>query len=225
MDDKALENEIEFQRLQSLFFKIIAELVEFRDIDTGGHIERTQNYLGSLLGALIRNNIYRQEIDTWDLKLVISSSQLHDIGKIAVRDCILQKPGKLTDQEFEEMKEHTVQGVKIIEKIMGNLVRKSFLETAKILAGTHHEKWDGSGYPEGLKGEEIPLLGRLMAIADVYDALVSERPYKKPFTHKKAVEITKEGRGTHFDPVLVDIFLETADEFNEIATARNNNKS
>jgi len=203
--------------LQNAILKTVAELVEFRDNVTGGHIERTTSYLGVLLDALSAVGLYEKEISSWDLKLVLQSAQLHDVGKIAVRDGILQKPGKLTEEEFNEIKNHTTWGKEIIEKIKRKTSERTFLEHAEIFAATHHEKWDGSGYPKGLKGENIPLQGRLMAIADVYDALVSDRPYKKAFPHEKAVSIISEGKGTHFEPVLVDLFLKVSDEFNNIA--------
>jgi len=203
--------------LQNAILKTVAELVEFRDNVTGGHIERTTSYLGVLLDALSVVGLYEEEMAPWDLKLVLQSAQLHDVGKIAVRDSILQKPGKLTDEEFDEIKKHTTFGKEIIEKIKRKTSEKTFLEHAEIFAATHHEKWDGSGYPKGLKGDSIPLQGRLMAIADVYDALVSDRPYKKAFLHEEAVKIISDGKGTHFEPILVDLFLKVADEFNNIA--------
>jgi len=199
--------------LQNAILKTMAELVECRDHVTGGHIERTTHYLGVLLDAM---QIQGKIID-WDLKLVLQSAQLHDVGKISIKDSVLQKPTKLTPEEFEEIKRHTIYGESIIEKIKKSTTERVFLEHAGIFAATHHEKWDGSGYPRGLKGEEIPLQGRLMAIADVYDALVSERPYKKYYTHEEAVNIIKEGRGSHFDPDLVDLFLNISDEFNRIS--------
>jgi putative two-component system response regulator len=203
--------------LQSTVLKTVAELVEFRDDITGGHIERTTSYLGVLLDALLVLGSYEEEITSWDIKLVLQSAQLHDVGKIAIRDSILQKPGKLTDEEFAEIKKHTTFGKEIIEKIKRKTSEKAFLEHAEIFAATHHEKWDGSGYPKGLKGLQIPLQGRLMAIADVYDALVSNRPYKEAFPHEDAVHIISAGKGTHFEPTLVDLFLKVADQFNHIA--------
>jgi putative two-component system response regulator len=144
---------------------------------------------------------------------LLQSSQLHDVGKISISDRILNKPGKLTPEEFDDMKKHTTFGVKIIEKMEFVATESDFLKHAKIFAGTHHEKWDGTGYPYGIADEDIPLQGRLMAIADVYDALVSERPYKNAFSHDEAVKIILDGRGTHFDPVLVDVFEQTSDAF------------
>jgi putative two-component system response regulator len=139
------------------------------------------------------------------------------VGKIAIKDGILNKPGKLTPEEFNEIKTHAAFGGAVIDKIKESTSEQAFLEYAKIFALTHHEKWDGSGYPRGLRGEEIPLLGRIMAIADVYDALRSDRPYKEAYSHGEAVQIISAGSGTHFDPALVDLFLRVADKFNSIA--------
>jgi HD-GYP domain-containing protein (c-di-GMP phosphodiesterase class II) len=199
--------------LKNAILKTMSKLVDYRDNITGGHIERTQCYLGILIGALIKNNVYMEEWPTWDVMLVLQSAQLHDMGKIAIRDSILQKPGRLTPEEYEEIKMHTIVGEEIIEKIKKSTTEHAFLEHARIFAISHHERWDGSGYPKCLKGKEIPLQGRLMAIADVYDALVSERPYKKIMTHEEAVNIISNGSGTHFDPALVEVFLSVADEF------------
>ena len=207
--------------LQNAVLKTVAELVEYRDDITGEHIERTQSYLAILVRALTKYGLYTEEISSWNMDLVLQSAQLHDVGKIAIRDSILQKPDKLTVEEFERIKEHTTFGEKVIERIKQSTADQAFLEYAKIFAATHHEKWDGSGYPRGLRGEDIPLLGRLMAIADVYDALISARPYKKAFTHKEAVTVIAAGKGTQFDPVLADLFLGVADEFEAVAARAN----
>ncbi|MCL1812436.1 MAG: HD domain-containing protein, partial [Treponema sp.] len=161
--------------------------------------------------------IYKEEISTWDMDFVLPSTQLHDVGKIAISDLILNKPGKLTGDEFEIMKTHVIAGVDAIEKIISVTQEHAFLKHALYIAGTHHEKWDGTGYPMKLKGKSIPLEGRLMAITDVYDALTSERPYKKPFNHEDACKIIIENAGTHFDPVLVEIFRGVSDQFDRIA--------
>jgi len=202
--------------LQDAILKTMAELVEYRDDITGGHIERTQRYLSIMLNAMSKQSIYEKEVSSWNIKLVLQSAQLHDVGKIAISDSILQKPGKLTSEEFEQIKSHVTFGEKVIEKIKESTTEQAFLDYAKIFAASHHEKWDGSGYPYGLKGDGIPLLGRIMAIADVYDALVSERPYKEAYSHNEAVKIILEGRGKHFDPVLIDLFSTVSDEFNAI---------
>jgi putative two-component system response regulator len=203
--------------LQNAILRAMAELVENRDDTTGRHLERTQSYLGLLIDATTKRGLYVEEVRGWNIDLVLLSSQLHDVGKIMVKDEILKKNGKLTEEEFAEIKRHTFCGEKIIEKIKRNATEHEFLEHARIFAATHHEKWDGSGYPRGLKGLGIPLQGRLMAVADVYDALVSDRPYKKAFPHEEAVKIISENRGTHFDPDLVDVFIEISDAFNETA--------
>ncbi|MDR0937729.1 MAG: response regulator [Oscillospiraceae bacterium] len=209
---------VKTQNIQNLQFSIlqtIAELVERRDGDTGGHVVRTQQYLAILVNGLKERGLYSEEMkEYYDSEFLVISSQLHDVGKIAIDDAILRKPSKLSDGEFAEIKKHTTYGAEIIEKMRGNIPNENeFLIYAEIFAGTHHEKWDGSGYPNGFSAEEIPLLGRLMAVADVYDALVSERPYKKPFTHEKAVEIIMDGSGTHFDPLIISVFGEVAGEF------------
>jgi putative two-component system response regulator len=193
--------------LQDAILKTVADMVESRDDITGGHIERTQRGVGLLVEALRDHPVFGREVGDWDIKLLLQSSQLHDVGKIAITDRILQKPGRLDREEFEEMKKHAAFGVQIIEKIEASTSASDFLKHARIFAGTHHERWDGSGYPNGLAGEKIPLQGRIMALADVYDALVSERPYKKAFSHAEAVKIIQEGKGSQFDPALVDVFV------------------
>ena len=200
--------------MQNVLLKTIAELVECRDDITGGHIERTQQGIKILLEEIEKKGIYREETKEWDVNLLLQSSQLHDVGKISINDNILKKPGELTAEEFSEMKKHVSFGEYIIEKIENLAKESDFLYYAKIFAASHHEKWDGTGYPRGLKGEEIPLLGRIMAIADVYDALTSVRPYKKAFPHKDAVKIISEGSGKQFDPALVELFVKNSQRFN-----------
>ena len=192
---------------------VIAQMVEDRDGITGRHVERTQVYLKLLIDELIRTGVYSDEISGWDINLIIPSAQLHDVGKIGISDIILNKPGKLTNDEFDLIKNHCAKGERIIERIMDKTKDDGFLQHAKVFAGYHHEKWDGTGYPRGLSGDEIPLEGRLMAIADVYDALISERPYKKPMSHDMAVEIIRKDSGTAFDPKLVEVFENIADDF------------
>jgi putative two-component system response regulator len=199
--------------LQNSLLKTMSELVEFRDDTTGGHIERTQTYLKLLLDSLWKNRTYWDVISNWNLGFLIPSAQLHDVGKIAISDVILNKPGKLTPEEFEIMKKHAAFGEEAIESIMKLTKKNDFLLHAKIFAGTHHEKWDGTGYPRGLKGMEIPLQGRLMAVADVYDALIAQRPYKRPMEAAEAEDIIIKGAGNHFDPLLVEVFQGLAAEF------------
>jgi len=204
----------EVLELQNAVLTTVADLVEFRDNHTGGHILRTQRYLKVLVEELVKENtVYKSEIDKWDIDLFLQSAQLHDVGKITISDQILNKPGKLTPEEFDIMKTHVTAGVDAVERILSHTKKHAFLTHALLITGTHHEKWDGSGYPIGLKGNNIPLEGRLMAVADVYDALVSTRPYKKSLSHHDACEIIENGAGTHFDPVVVEAFRNAKDEF------------
>ncbi|MCL2411692.1 MAG: response regulator [Treponema sp.] len=192
---------------------VLADMVEFRDKLTGGHIERTQRYLKILVDKLFAAGIYREEMSKWDLNLLLPSAQLHDVGKIHISDLVLNKPEKLTSEEFDLIKRHCEDGESIIDRIAAKTKDDGFLLYAKSFAGYHHERWNGTGYPRGLRGDAIPLEGRIMAIADVYDALVSERPYKKPFTHEETVEIIRKDSGTFFDQKIVEVFLDSADEF------------
>ncbi len=204
--------------LQNSIISSIAEIVEFRDSFTGGHIYRTQKYVQLLIEYLVEHDIYSDEVLLWEnMDYIVSSTQLHDVGKIFISDSILNKPGKLTHEEVEIMKTHVVKGVEAIRKMARKEEERVFLKYAEIVAATHHEKWDGSGYPAGLKGQDIPLLGRLMAIADVYDALMSRRPYKVPFAAEEAEKIIVESSGTHFDPILVDVFQKIKNVFAYIA--------
>ena len=214
MVDEKTENILD---LQNAMLKTMAELVECRDDITGGHIERTQQGIKIIIEEIEKRNIYQNEKEGWDINLLLQSCQLHDVGKISIDDAILKKPGKLNQDEFDEMKKHAVFGEQIIEKIKTLAKENDFLTYAKIFASSHHEKWDGSGYPRGLKGDEIPLLGRIMAIADVYDALTSARPYKQAFTHEEAVKIIMDGKEKQFDPVLVDLFNDASEKFRNIA--------
>jgi len=237
--DMLLQRTEKLLRLQNSMVSILANMVESRDKYTGRHVERTTKFVKILLDAMLERGVYFDEISHWsfeevtssarlhdigetfivedplNLEFVISSARLHDIGKITISDLILNKPDKLTADEYELMKTHALEGEKIIESIITESGNEAFLQNAKLFAGCHHEKWDGTGYPRGMKGTEIPLQGRVMAIADVYDALVSNRSYKSAFPHEKAIEIIKESRGSHFDPEIVDVFLEVSSLFKE----------
>ena len=204
--------------LRNAIMYTMAELVEYRDDVTGKHIERVQSFLRVLLTALIESGAYPGEPGAWDLELALLSAQLHDVGKISIKDDILLKPGRLTPEEFEIVKEHTTFGKSIIDEIKTMTTEQAFLDYARIIAETHHERWDGGGYPAGLKGDDIPVLGRAMAIVDVYDALISNRPYKKALTHGEAVDIIIEGAGTQFDPLMIDVFRKIAARFDEITS-------
>jgi len=205
------------EQLHSNILSIIANMVENRDTVTGGHIERTSKYLEVLIAAMLEKGVYADEIKNWDLGTVISSSRLHDIGKITVKDAILNKPGKLTPEEFNEIRRHSIEGERVVEQIIAIMGDESFLLHAKTFAGSHHERWNGEGYPRGLKGDKIPLQGRIMAIADVYDALVSARPYKGAFSCERAEQIIINEASASFDPLLVDVFIDTREEFTRIS--------
>ena len=202
---------------QAVTIESLATLAEYRDPETGGHIKRTQNYVKVLAKHLKNHPRFQSELNDEIIDLLYMSAPLHDLGKIAVPDNILHKAGKLSDEEFAEMKKHTNYGHDALRITEQKLGENSFLRYARQIAYTHQEKWDGSGYPNGLKGDAIPLSGRLMALADVYDALISKRVYKPPFSHEKAVEIILEGKGTHFDADIVDAFVALEETFRNIA--------
>jgi len=204
------------ERLQTSIVSVLADMVESRDEITGGHVERTTRYVNILLNEAMASGIYADAMSSWDLDVVVPSAKLHDVGKITISDLILNKPGKLSPEEFEIMKTHAIEGEKIIDKIIEQTEDDAFLIHAKLFAGHHHERWDGLGYPHGLKGEEIPLQGRIMAIADVYDALTSERPYKKAFSHERSTEIIMENVAKQFDPKIAKIFFDVNDKFKAI---------
>ena len=208
------------QRLQNSMVSVLADMVENRDKMTGNHIDRTTMYMSLLLAAMQARGIYDDEVNEWDLEVIISSSRMHDVGKIVISDMILNKPGALTPEEFEMIKTHAAEGERIIEDIIAESGDEDFLRNARLFAGYHHERWDGDGYPRGLAGTEIPLQGRVMAIVDVYDALVSERPYKPAFPHAESVGIIRENRGGHFDPIIADVFLEISDLLAKIGLRR-----
>ncbi|WP_165311503.1 response regulator [Vibrio ziniensis] len=208
----------ELHAIQDVAFNAMVSLAETRDNETGNHIRRTQLYIKLLAKRLSMNPSYSSQLNDNTINLLYKSAPLHDIGKIGIPDHILLKDGKLTTEEFEIMKTHTTIGFEAInkaEEINGKAM--SFLRVAKEIAYSHHEKWDGSGYPQGLVGDSIPLSARLMAVVDVYDALISKRIYKPPFSHPEAINMIVNGRGTHFDPNIVDAFLDVTDEFNAIA--------
>jgi putative two-component system response regulator len=195
-------------RLQNGIVFTMADLVENRDKNTGGHIDRTAVYMKILIEAMLTHETYADEMRGWNLKSVVSSARLHDLGKIVIPDSILNKPGPLTKEEFGIMKTHSLEGERIIDKAIQRTGDAEFLQNARTIAVSHHEKWNGTGYPFGMKETEIPLMGRIMAVIDVYDALVSERPYKKAFTHEQAVRIIMEDSGKHFDPLITKVFNE-----------------
>ena len=208
---------LELTLTQHATIRSLVSLAETRDNDTGGHIRRTQQYVRILALRLKDHPKFSSFLDDETIDLLYMSAPLHDAGKVGIPDNILLKPGKLDTDEFERMKDHTVLGGNAIKRAEEELGERSFLRFAREIAYSHQEKWDGSGYPEGLKGEEIPISGRVMAIADVYDALISRRVYKKPFPHHVAVNAIAMGKGSHFDPDMIDAFLKVKDEFRRIA--------
>ncbi|MGE4559227.1 MAG: two-component system response regulator [Desulfobulbus sp.] len=214
------ERSQEAELLKDVIIEAMGELAEYRDPETGSHIHRTRAYVQLLAEILVRHGHFLDILTPDYIILLWKSAPLHDIGKVAIRDSILLKPGKLTPEEFEEMKMHTLFGEEVIanlEQMAGQPT--SFLSCAKEIAGSHHEKYDGSGYPRGLTAENIPLAGRIMAIADVYDALISKRVYKNSMSHQEAMQIMIEGKGSHFDPLLIEAFLDAESSFCQIAAA------
>ena len=191
----------------------LAKLAESRDVDTGAHLERVQHYCRVLSQQMATLEKYQEIIDPEFIRLMFQTSPLHDIGKVGIPDSVLLKPGRLDPHEFDIMKSHTTIAAQTLDAALSKFPGVSFLKMARDIAETHHEKFDGTGYPNGLKGENIPLCGRIIALADVYDALISKRVYKKAFTHENAKEIILEGCGKHFDPDVVDCFLAREEQF------------
>ena len=218
-----LEKEVEKRTYEVLAIQeatilALASLAETRDNDTGNHLRRTQLYVKSLAIKLKKHPRFQEYLTDQNINMLFKSAPLHDIGKVGIPDHILLKPGRLEPEEFEIMKTHTTIGRDAIKRAEQNLgTNVEFLRIAQEISLSHQEKWDGTGYPEGLSGDDIPISARLMAVADVYDALISRRVYRERMTHEKVVQIVIEGRGTHFDPDIVDAFIEIQEEFSEIA--------
>lgn len=194
----------------------ISNLAEYRDKETGKHIERTSNYCRLIAEELRKGSVYSDLIDDAFVYNITYAAPLHDIGKMGIPDQILNKPGKLTPEEFEIMKTHVTIGIETLSRVLAKYPKNHCIRMDLDIAGTHHEKWDGSGYPKGLSGEVIPLSGRIMALADVYDALCSRRVYKEEFTHETAYEIILEGKGKHFDPIIVGAFQKVEAKLNQL---------
>ena len=199
-------------KMQDGLIITMADMVENRDSDTGAHIQKTAAYVRIIVEGLRKKGYYAGKITPKFVSDVVRSAPLHDVGKINISDEILNKPGKLTEEEFEIMKSHTNAGKKIIEHAIGMVEGENYLKEARNMAAYHHERWDGKGYPEGLHGEVIPLSARIMAVADVFDALTSPRVYKSAFPLDKALSIIEEGRGTQFDEKCVEVFMDSLDE-------------
>ena len=213
MVDEKTETVVE---LQNAVLQVIAEISDFREDKLSDHVTRTKNYLNILIDAAIMSNDYKERTKKWDVGLLLQSSQLHDIGKLGINENILMKSSSLTGDEFDEIKKHTLVCERILDKVKKNTNLQEFFDHAKMFAATHHERWDGTGYPNGLKGEEIPLESRLMAVADVYDTLLQARPYRPAYSHDEAVKIIKGESGSHFDPDVVKLFLTNSERFREV---------
>ena len=207
----------ELNRSHVALLDSMVHVAEVHDIETGAHIIRTKKYIKHLAEHMHKKGVYAQELSPTIIEMMYRTAPLHDLGKVGIEDAILKKPGKLTPIEYEVMKTHAELGMHIINNAISSYKENDFFIMARNIAHYHHEKWDGTGYPKGLKGTEIPLESRFMALADVYDALVSKRVYKASFSYEKTLQIIIDGRGKHFDPFLVDAFIEIEDQFREIA--------
>ncbi|AZN35692.1 response regulator [Iodobacter ciconiae] len=218
LEERVEQRTQELLKIQDATILAMGVMAELRDEETGLHLKRTQEYLRCLARAVADHPRFVAQLDPDSIAGMVKSAPLHDIGKVGVPDAILHKPAKLTDEEFTIMKNHPTYGRNIIREVERMLGEESvFLRYAREIAYGHQEKWDGSGYPQGAKGDEIPLSARLMAVADVYDALVSKRVYKAAFSHETAVNIIVQGKGRHFDPDLVEGFIQVAEQFQAIA--------
>lgn len=218
LEAKVAERTREVELMRDATIHAMASLAETRDNETGNHIRRTQHYVAALAQALKDHPRFSEVLTEANIELIYKSAPLHDIGKVGVPDSILLKPGKLDPDEWEIMKLHTVYGrdaIVEVERYLGH--SNSFLAFAREIAYSHQEKWDGTGYPQGLAADEIPVSARLMAVADVYDALISKRVYKRAMSHEEALETMRLGRGSHFDPDVLDAFVSIESEFTQIA--------
>jgi putative two-component system response regulator len=220
LEEKVVERTRELAQTQDVTIFSLATLAETRDNETGGHILRTQRYVEVLAKNLAQEPRHAEFLTPKTIELLFKSAPLHDIGKVGVPDAILLKPGKLSDEEFDIMKTHAELGFQALikaEEAFSLEEKPTFLKHARDIALSHHEKWNGKGYPQGLQAEDIPLAGRIMAVADVYDALICKRVYKPAFSHEKAAEIINNDSGTHFDPEVVRAFNTCEAEFKRIA--------
>jgi putative two-component system response regulator len=218
LEQRVSERTVELSRTKDVAIFCMATLAETRDSETGKHILRTQNYIKILAQHLINHPRFSDFLQLdGTVEMLSKTSPLHDIGKVGVPDRILLKPGKLDTDEWIEMKKHAEYGHNALLRAEQELGSTDFLQMAREIAYTHHERWDGSGYPQGLRGENIPVSGRLMALADVYDALINKRVYKEAYSHDKAVDIVRQSAGNHLDPDIVEAFLQLQDEFRNIA--------
>ena len=219
LDTSVNEKTDEIEKMQNQIIISFANIIEARDGSTGKHVKRTSLYVEALVKELKRNNDFSDILTDTYMHDVMLSAPLHDIGKITIPDAILTKAGRLTQSEFDMIKKHTINGKEIIDEAMADIENEDFLKVAKSVAVYHHECWDGSGYPYGIQGEEIPLCARIMTIADYFDALVAKRSYKAALPTSVVFDNIAEQRGKKFDPVVVDAFLRIRDQIDEIARA------
>lgn len=224
LDKLVRERTRELEQTRQFIINALATLAEWRDPNTGEHVRRTRGYVEILSRELQKQKHYSEQLTDGFINNLCLIAQLHDIGKVCIPDSILQKPGPLTPEEFEIMKQHTVCARNVLDSASEETGSNHFLTTARELAYSHHERWDGTGYPDGLSGEGIPLVARIMAVADVYDALTSERVYKLAYTHAEAVRMITEGRGTQFDALVVDAFNTLEAQFASIKAGNLNNR-
>ena len=206
----------EVYKLRNAIISTMANLAELRDKYTGGHITRVQLYTKAMIEELLERDRYTDIIYLWNLDLIVPSVQMYDIGKIAIADSILNKPDKLNKMEAGIMRTHVSIGIDAVNRVMRKAGEGGFMRHALNIVASHHERWDGSGYPKGLAGEKIPLEARLVTLASVYDALISWRPYRDAYSHQEAIKIIEDGNGTQFDPVLVNVFLAIENEISKI---------
>ena len=202
--------------MQNALIVVLADMVESRDQNTGEHVKKTALYTRIIMDELKKEGIYEDKLTDKFMEDVFKSAPLHDIGKIKVSDRILNKPARLDEEEYRNMKTHTIAGAEIIDQVIEKVPDSDYLNEARNLALYHHERWDGKGYPMGLSGEDIPLSARIMAVADVFDALSSDRCYKKAFSIEESMDIILEGSGTHFDPNVANAFANATDKVREV---------
>jgi len=216
--EKVIKNKSrQIEHMQSKIILSFANIIESRDDSTGQHVKRTSGFVKSIVYAMKAHGYYIDTLTPQYIESICKSAPLHDIGKIAISDTILCKPGRLTAEEFEIMKSHTTEGGRILSETLTGIEGENYLILAKDMAMYHHEKWNGTGYPCGLKGTEIPLCARIMAVADVFDALISKRCYKEPMSFDKACQIISDSKSIHFEPCIVDTFLDIKHEIKEIS--------
>lgn len=215
--EKLTENTRRISMIQESVIVGMANLIESRDGSTGKHVKNTQMYVKMIAEELQRQNLFPEQLTDEYIEDICKAAPLHDVGKIKVPDAVLQKPGKLTPEEFETMKMHTTHSRKIIKMIIGDVEDEHYVRIVEEIALYHHERWDGTGYPTGLAGEDIPLAARIMSVADVFDALYEERCYKPPIRPiERIMQIMSEGRGTQFDPVIIDVFVGMLPQLKEV---------